>query len=211
MACFRECANCGKEFNPRGPQKVCSKNCRMSLENQKLAVETLRECKVCGIGFYGKGPAAYCSIDCKKENDRIYAKDRRAEKPNYKKEYRQRNKEKLKEMAKEYRLRTYTPKILHKECAICNSRFQTVKPEKKTCSKRCSLLNDKRRMVEYDRNRYQERKIERRDYHREWEENNPDKKIKYYLKSQLGFAPPPDLVEEATALRLLNRALREVD
>lgn len=33
-------------------------------------------------------------------------------------------------------------------------------------------------------------------------------KVRYELKKDLGFSPPDDLVAEATALRLLTRAIR---
>lgn len=38
---------------------------------------------------------------------------------------------------------------------------------------------------------------------------DPKLNVKEYLSKSLGFTPPPELVEEATALRLLRRAIKK--
>lgn len=132
MDCVRQCANCGKEFNPRGPQKNCSKECMIN-----------------------------------------YSKD-------YKSKWHNKNRERgLKERRANY-YKKFTPIV--KVCSICGSDFnmRDRRGLAVTCSKECGELF------------------------------SLPKQIRFEVKRQLGTEPPAVLVEEATALRLLNRALREI-
>ena len=65
-----------------------------------------------------------------------------------------------------------------------------------------------------NRKRYLENPEKIKEEKRKWARENPHRvvwnKVKYDLKASIGAEPPSDLVEEATALRLLNRTLREL-
>lgn len=92
-----------------------------------------------------------------------------------------------------------------KKCIVCNLEFSTKYGSSKTCSEPCSYARLK--YIRYDS---KQAKTSRRIYAETYNKSPHGTKssVKTEFKRQLGTEPPADLVEEATALRLLNRALR---
>lgn len=91
------------------------------------------------------------------------------------------------------------------ECIVCGNRF-TRTGNFKTCSEKCRKL--KRKYDKKKHNKTPSGKARRKAQQNRWRFKNPSSDIKRQLVKQLGTEPPADLVEEATALRLLNRELR---
>lgn len=76
-----------------------------------------------------------------------------------------------------------------KNCCVCHDEFTARSEIHIYCSAKCKAFNKRS-------------KQEGRGYY-------TLHKVKNMLKSDLGFTPPPDLVEEATALRLLRRSIKK--
>ena len=147
----------------------------------------VRECVVCGALFRKWANQKYCSDDCF-----YYMKNKKR---------REEYKACLKVLA----------------CEECGTHFNPRGPQV-TCSRKCAKLRNRRRSKDHYRENSEEYKYrsswknlsqDRRDRAIMWNKNNPQAMVKSHLKKQLGFTPPPDLVEEATALRVLNRAIRK--
>lgn len=173
---IRVCAWCGGEFNPRGPQKNCSKACmeKSSKSNRAEYREKNRAHKLKVDAEYRRNNREKIKSGQKRAveaNKEHYAK--------YKREWYLLNKDRTSATAKEKRRETFVAKV--KICIICGCEYNTVdrRGSAKTCSNECG------------------------------EELNLPRRVYYDIKKTMGLEPPPDLVEEATALRLLNRALRE--
>lgn len=156
----------------------------------------IRECVVCGAEFDARGPKKTCSKHCAHELDRV-------------------RKEKWHQVKQKLLLSD-------KPCAYCGVKGN-LKPKHRFCSKSCHDAHRANRVrragdakcVECgseftqnkaDRTTCSTKCLRKRRARRCFE--NPAGAIKHELKRQLGTEPPADLVEEATALRLLNRALR---
>lgn len=73
-------------------------------------------------------------------------------------------------------------------CVECGHSFMQRRGDEVRCSKRC-------RQISTSRHGY----------------NNPKPSVRYELKRQLGIDPPDDLLEEMTALRILNRVIKNMD
>lgn len=162
-----------------------------------------KECVICGAGFDGRGPQKCCSKSCMREN---------------------RN--------------NNQSKNVEKRCSECGCLFLRIN-RGLTCGPKCSLVRRNRLKIKYDNNivnrkrknklRKQSRvsmKVDRKckecgkyflgetnsitcsEYCRSirFDKTQTKAGIMKYIKTE----PPADLVEEATALRLLNRALREI-
>jgi len=162
-----------------------------------------KECVICGAGFDARGSSKTCSKDCSSINNK------RTQKTTNQKR---------------------SGKITRK-CLICDEYFTVYAGPQKTCSSDCRDIKNsqyrKRHRIENPEmtaiakaRDYKKNKHKHTIRKRNWLNKNPHKKkhyyfsdvpkkVSHYLKSQLGTEPPADLVEEATALRLLNRALRE--
>ena len=118
-------------------------------------------------------------------------------------------------------------------CVICGSEFYTKHSRQKCCSKKCSndrenSMKVRRRAIANNRKcivcgclipHGLRRKLtcsnhckkERKSHTSKIRNSNiPQEGVSIYLKRTLGFTPPPDLVEEYTALRLLKRTLRQL-
>jgi predicted nucleic acid-binding Zn ribbon protein len=233
MACVRECANCGKEFNPRGPQQNCSKECmRTSRLNQKKEhAEKNRDQRLArGKKYREENKDKLKQIQKKsvEKNKDHYRK--------YKRKWYEENYERLSDAQRKKYHESFVPVV--RNCDICGTEFSMKdrRGQSKTCSDECSYALFKKRTIEKygwepgkDRSKScvicgslflfdapnqdtcskKCRKTLINKRKRDWYYENLESHIRTEIKLQLGTEPPPDLVEEATALRLLNRALRE--
>jgi predicted nucleic acid-binding Zn ribbon protein len=150
-----------------------------------------RVCVVCGASFEtGHNVKKTCSANCSKEWVRI--KKRQNRKPAAK---------------------------LEKTCEVCGSKFiPTTNNNQVICSGRCEK---KRRALKakiyrsknpkYWREYYEKNKDKVEAQKTQYRKDNPKPKVRSSIKAQLGFEPPDDLVEEATLLRLINRAIKNAD
>ena len=211
----RNCVVCGDVFDANSHnQKTCNEICRKHLERQRAQErkdsgrqyfsnlkyrmnnkKELKEnkCCVCDVVFYSKLTSKACSQECRNEIKRRQARKFREDFPDI-----------VRYREKKYREDRYTPCI--KNCVICGVDFKADRGAK-TCSDNCShilRLNTQRTNNKGKKKNIDQRSRQLVDYY-----NNTDRHVRNQLKQQLGFTPPPDLVEEATALRLLRRATKK--
>lgn len=173
-----------------------------------------KECVICGDGFEGYGPAKFCSNKCRTE---LYPKN---ERPNCVgcivcgSSFSQKTIRHI-TCSKECSNINHNNKSLvrHKknkppkviDCVICGEPF-TRGGNHKACSEDCR--KEMKRIARRAENKTDAGKARKLAQNNRWRLNNPRVDVRHHLKRQLGFTPPDDLVEEATALRLLNRALK---
>ena len=238
---WKECVICGVGFDAKGSDKTCSKQCSNRVRADRKREEKRREyqdpekraillakkrkdevceCVVCSKPFLKRGQSKTCSKECSKRLDRIRENDRRKRKRQNETDAERKNRlEKLKRYPTKYR--PVEPK--EKECVECGKIF-AAKWARKYCCYECQRENSKSRqreryandpkLREESRSRLKRHYYENPEYWKEKKKKDneyPVTWVRSALKEKLGFTPPPDLVEEATALRLLNRALREID
>lgn len=142
-------------------------------------------CYVCGVEFMPERKnAKCCSKECSKRKEALSEFDRRKRKRSSDHEYLLNERR----LAREYRDRNKESEAQRRR----NWRLENIDKDRNT------------------RARYRKANPEKeREKKKRQRERRPDIKVKEYLKSTLGFSPPTDLVEEATALRLLNRAIKK--
>lgn len=95
------------------------------------------------------------------------------------------------------------------KCEWCGCDFVVTRTRKITCSDNCEDSNAREKKSLSDRYYKRRNRDKISGYHRGRYHNDLRYFVAIQMKKQLGFTPPPDLVEEATALRLLNRAIRK--
>lgn len=146
-----------------------------------------RACVVCGSSFEtSHNVKKTCSVFCSKEWVRVKARAYR--KISIKKE---------------------------KSCTVCGSPFTPRKSNnEKICSDSCRRKNKagkakKHRSLNphYWKKYYEENKEMVDAQKSQYRKENPRPKVRSMLKNQLGVEPPEYLIEDATALRLLKRAI----
>lgn len=144
-----------------------------------------RNCVVCGVFFEPPRKNSSC---CSKECSLI--------------------KERTSELERRKRKRIFDHEYLARERDVAKRGRERNRESERGRARRWRVENpDKARE---QRRRYRKLHPEKeREKKKRYRENHPESKVREYLKSQLGFTPPPDLVEEATALRLLNRVLKK--
>ena len=143
-------------------------------------------CLVCGCSFIKKRKnATCCSRDCA---------------------YR---KEKLREFERRKERRISDPEFLERERAQ-NAALRLRHKDKER--ERISIWRESNpdKVLEY-RIRYRKNMPahKKRERKRRYREYHPEASVREYLRKQLDSTPPPELVEEATALRLLRRAIKQ--
>lgn len=191
---IRECVICGEKFESNRAKKFCSSPCKLESERRRSKRNRIpippkvKNCVICGKEFETKRNASCCSHECTRERDRANA--RRYSKPK--------------------------GNVQH-ICDVCGAEFMGHSLAK-SCSDYCRRKK-KNVLAKYLRENNP-------NYWKEYYEKNKDRveavKEEYrrsnrgtfayvsrHLKYNLGFEPPKDLIEEATALRLLNRLLRD--
>ena len=87
----------------------------------------IKQCLICGKEFEAKNNQKYCSEECRKQKRRQYYKKNAEHYKAYSKQYYRENRDK----------RLKGRKKLIKECTICGTKFTTVYPFQKYCSKAC--------------------------------------------------------------------------
>jgi 5-methylcytosine-specific restriction endonuclease McrA len=134
------CLNCGKEYTPKTPDrnKYCSRECAFEHKRAKPIIKTKPICVICGKEFNGRINSKYCSKKCSNIKG---LKDYYLNKDKYLKQKRDK----------------YIPvKIVYEDrtCIECGNTFKVnIKINKKYCSYKCSIKeqkrneNHKRRMV----------------------------------------------------------------
>lgn len=151
----------------------------------------IKECVICGKGFEARSNKITCGNECSRVNDLQKKRDHT-------------NRNRSCPIERE---RYLNQKRINKEvvCVICGSCFIKV-GQSKTCSKKCSKALKKSWRASWRASK--KGKLMKAKGSKAYRVRYPEKKVSEYLRSQLGTEPPADLVEEATALRLLNRVLR---
>jgi hypothetical protein len=174
------------------------------------AMDRILECAICSNEFVrGKGRAVTCSKECskerRKETHRKACNAYRDRNPGVDKLYYFKNKEKMNAKGKKYYEENKT-EIYEKQKEYNERNLDKVKKYKAKWYIE-SKTNGSGRYSDLCLKAQETRKTA----YIIGADTETVSRVKEYLKRTIGFAPPPDLVEEATALRLLNRALREVD
>lgn len=236
---FRICDFCGEWFDAYGRQKGCSDDCMKELKairrkkeharikadpekwQAKLAAkrkEKILDCVICGSSFHKLGVSKTCSDECSKKLKEATRNQWKKENPekvsDMKKSYYAKNKDKIK--ARNH----YKPVAkVERTCNYCGSSFMGLM-SMRYCNAICKEESEKKRRAEsaafrrlrkpkYWDEYYRKNKEAVDKQKKEYRMRRPEQKVRNMLREQLGTEPPPDLVEEATALRLLKRALRE--
>jgi predicted nucleic acid-binding Zn ribbon protein len=150
-----------------------------------------KECVICGNGFDAKAHnSKYCKSPCSAQTAFRLNPNNKDKLRESRDRWYSKNRDtilrkiKTKEALEANRLAVARRRARNRvpcfrDCVICGLSFDRTAPSQKTCSKKCSSALEARKMVRVE------------------------------LEKQFGFSPPPDLVEEAFALRMLNRALKE--
>lgn len=229
----RVCIVCGVTFNPRGPQKCCSPNCmKVNRRTQKKQyAEETREHRLAKAKEYRES-----NREKIKQGQRDAVSKNKDHYKKYKSKWYRENKDRISTIASEKYKETFSPKV--KECCVCGVEFncRDRRGTARTCSDICSkkIRNDWIRKncgynPDWERSRFcvtcgtffiasnasqvncgdQCLKESINSRKRNYYYKEPHKHVKDELKQQLGFTPPPELVEEATSLRLLRRAIKK--
>lgn len=113
--------------------------------------------------------------------------------------------------------------MVEKVCLSCGEHFRA-KTRAVTCSEECKkeklardsrLFRSKNPLIykDADNRRSKKNHYKNRDYilkrKAKYNISKPESHVRCMLKKQLGFEPTADLVEEATAMRLLNREIKK--
>lgn len=152
-----------------------------------------KNCVICGVGFEGRATAKICGDDsCAKSRARWRVSEyrkrnidkvRQAGRDFYKKNkdariaYQKTEKGKKQNILAARKWKAKTRKECIRSCVMCDKHFDRISRSHSTCSNQCSISLGK---IRSDRSN---------------------------LKTQLGFTPPENLVQEASALRILRRLL----
>lgn len=142
------------------------------------------ECFVCGIAFIKRRKnATCCSPECAKRKEVLRELERRKEKRLTDPEWRSREREANKAI-----------------------RDKNKESERNRMRKWRSLNPEK---LKVQRDMYKNRHPQKiKDRKKRYRDTHPEQQVASYLKHQLGFTPPLELIEEATALRLLRRSIK---
>jgi hypothetical protein len=211
----KTCLWCGSKFFTNKDMVVCcSVECKRLTRNKANAdgrrINRIIECVICGNEFVrGKGRATTCSKECskerRKENHRKACNAYRDRNPDVGKLYYLNNKEKMNDKGKKYYEENKT-ELYEKQKEYNERNLDKVKEYKA----KWYLENKPNGSGGYS-DLWLKAQETRKTAYLTGVDTKTVSHVKEYLKRAIGAEPPPDLVEEATALRLLNRALREVD
>lgn len=176
-------------------------------------------CVVCGVVFNPRGAAKCCSKDCMGKNENNRKAKRRPAEYKKRKEKRKENREikECKTCLNTFEVNTGGKVFCSADCSkafhaplsrIRSARYRLDNPEKVKLAKAKCFKSKQKEYQSRNRQWALENREAIKKYGLKWYYENPECGVKNSLKRQLGFTPPDDLVEEATALRLLRRELR---